>query len=62
MTANRIKEFRKYTQLCDGDEAVTDKHNIEALSIKSDYYKFKFSLKQFRTSHDMYQTELLHNI
>lgn len=25
MTTNRIKEFGKYTRLCDGDEAATDK-------------------------------------
>jgi len=45
-----------------GDEAVTDKYNIESLSVKRKYYKSKFSLKQFSRSHGMYQTELLHNV
>lgn len=41
MTINRIKEFGKYTRLCDGDEAATNKHNIGVLSIERKYYKFK---------------------
>lgn len=50
MTTNRIKEFGKYTRLCDGDEAATDKRYIGVLSIKRKYYKFKFFPKQFSKS------------
>lgn len=57
MTANRIKAFGKYSQLCHGDEAITDKHNIEALSIQRKDYKFKFSLKQFGTLHSRYHKQ-----